>query len=83
MIKVGNRYKVKFGNWVSNSTYEVVYEKGSVYIIGLDGKNIGDRMKIPGWGNGEYTVKSGMRYNKFWCVDKSELIEYYKNMEIE
>ena len=86
MIKVGNRYKVKYGDWISDCTYEVikVIVKGKSYIIGIDGKSASkDRWQISGWGDKEYEIESGMRYNRFWCVDKSELVRYCKNMEIE
>jgi len=85
MINIGNRYRVKYGDWVSDCTYEVISNVESNYIIGIDINHISirDSEQIDGWNSVEYKRKSGMRYNKFWCVDRSELIECSKNLEIE
>ena len=84
MIKVGNRYKVRYDDWVSDYTYEVISNAGkTTYYIGIDRKYMSfrDRRKIPGWYDKELEEESGMRYNLFWCVDEDWLIN--KNMEIE
>lgn len=83
MIKIGNRYKIKYNDWISDRSYEVISKEAGYYIIGIDRLSIRDEVKIFGWPKKEYERKCGMRYNRFWYVVESELIEHCNYMELE